>query len=731
MATGKSGSFTLTSGYFTCQISWEENYSVTANTSTITVTAKIKSSGYYNQDYYPNGSISVNGTKLVTFNSATPTHMVYVVSRNTYYGFTNTSGTSKTTWKSGSITHNSDGTKSVDIAADFYLYTPGGNYGSGTRIKGSKTVALTSIDRAAPTVSVSASNITTTGFKISASTNVNCNIWDYSLDGGRTWENFSTKSGTAASVTVSDLTVNTSYSVKVRARKSSNYVYGTSSTKSVKTLGYAIVDTGSVFYVDVASPTVRFHVTVYEASYSHTVTILDGTTVLFAVDNLKWTAGASSRSIALTTEQQNAMLSRMTTVKSKVFKLMVTTKNGTTVIGTSSISITAKTSSANSGVTFGSFTYKDSYYSAVTGNELVMIQKHSHLVVTAEAATAKNYASISYYTASIADVTIKSSSTTIDVGRIQTSGVLALKVTAVDSRGYTKSITKYVTVLKYNNIKLTKTVARREDGIEPTIQLNFSGSMSAIMADGETNTNRLCGSMYRYRETSVEDFGPWTSLLDDTTVSSTGTSFSYETLQLIELDAKKSYRFQIYVTDRISSDTIAVTIPKGTPLVAFRKEKLGINTPSPQYAMDIVGDARVSGALYNKDGRNVIADTGWISLGLSEDVSEAADNPKLGHYYGCAYRAVGENHVYVAFGCAVTHTGSTVYVNGDSIPSAYRPSMQPYALVPVNGSRMARIFVSRSTGKVGIEWIKNVGDDAEPDTHTVTWIDGYLDYWLD
>lgn len=38
-------------------------------------------------------------------------------------------------------------------------------------------------------------------------------------------------------------------------------------------------------------------------------------------------------------------------------------------------------------------------------------------------------------------------------------------------------------------------------------------------------------------------------------------------------------------------------IPQGTPLVALRKQKVGINTPNPEAALDVVGDAKVSGTL--------------------------------------------------------------------------------------------------------------------------------------
>ena len=37
-------------------------------------------------------------------------------------------------------------------------------------------------------------------------------------------------------------------------------------------------------------------------------------------------------------------------------------------------------------------------------------------------------------------------------------------------------------------------------------------------------------------------------------------------------------------------------MPQGTPLIALRKKKVGINTPEPQAALDVAGDVRVNGS---------------------------------------------------------------------------------------------------------------------------------------
>jgi hypothetical protein len=66
------------------------------------------------------------------------------------------------------------------------------------------------------------------------------------------------------------------------------------------------------------------------------------------------------------------------------------------------------------------------------------------------------------------------------------------------------------------------------------------------------------------------------------------------------LDANSSYDFHLYIRDQLntlSSLSLYFTIPQGTPLVALRKKKVGINTPTPEAALHVVGDTILDGAV--------------------------------------------------------------------------------------------------------------------------------------
>lgn len=93
------------------------------------------------------------------------------------------------------------------------------------------------VDTTLPVVTATIGEPTTDSFPLSATSTLNCNLWEYSIDGGTNWTQFSTTDGTSASTTVTGLTVNTTYNVVVRAKRTANNLYSRNATYSVKTQG--------------------------------------------------------------------------------------------------------------------------------------------------------------------------------------------------------------------------------------------------------------------------------------------------------------------------------------------------------------------------------------------------------------------------------------------------------------------------------------------------------------
>lgn len=503
------------------------------------------------------------------------------------------------------VSHNADGTKSgVALSASWRFSGTYSGVSVGT-ITASTTVTLNSIDRTPPTVSCTVSNITANGFRISAASSATADQWFYSLDNGGSSTLFSSTAGTSASITLSNLSPNTTYYVRALARKKSNQVYGESGTITVKTLGGAVLLSCGSFSADAASISLSLRVTVYNAAYTNYITIKNGSTTYLSLAGRVWSAGTAYRTITLTASERTTLLNAMASVKSFTATIELVTKSGSTQIGSASTcTCTIRTSQANSGPSLSGFTFADSYSTttAITDNNQVLIQDYSRLTVTPGTATARNGASIVSYSAVCSGVT-KSNTTgaALSLGTIGTSGTRDITLTVADSRGYTASVTQSVTVVPYSKPRVSSVSLRRTNDIETEMQLVFNGSISPITVDG-TQKNSLLYARYRYKLTSASSYNSYTSILGS--VTATSSSFSFSNLELCNFDSESSYDFHLQIRDQLNSLTsldLYFVVSQGTPLVALRKKMVGINTPSPEAALHVVGDTRVEGTLIPDD----------------------------------------------------------------------------------------------------------------------------------
>ena len=566
---------------------WSGTQSITGNYTDVTLKVYLS---YYTLD------VGARSDSTISINGVSETYTVPAIEDYS-------SGWKKKLLKTKTVrvNHNANGTKSgVALSASWRFSGTYSGVSIGT-ITASTTVTLNSIDRTAPTVSCSVSSITANGFTISASSSATSDIWQYSLNGGSSWTQFSTTAGTSASITLSSLSPNTTYSVRVRARKRTNQVYGTSSTVSAKTLGGAVILSCGNFTADASTVNLSLRVTVYNAAYTNYITIKNGSTTYLSLTGRTWAAGTASRTITLTSAERTTLLNAMASLKSFTATIELVTKSGNTQIGNASTcTCTISTTEANSGPTLSGFTFADSYSTttAITGNDQVLIQSYSRLTVSPGTATAKNGASIVSYSAVCSGVT-KSNTTgaALSLGTIGTSGTRDITLTVTDSRGYTASVTKSVTVVPYSKPKVNSVSLRRTNEIETEMQLVFNGSISAITVDG-AQKNSLLYVRYRYKLTSASSYNAYTSILASVTAS--GTSFSFSNLELCNLNAEASYDFHLQIRDKLDSLTsldLYFVVPQGTPLVALRKKMVGINTPNPAAALHVVGDTRIEGTL--------------------------------------------------------------------------------------------------------------------------------------
>ena len=455
------------------------------------------------------------------------------------------------------------------------------------------TSGTVSTDLVAPTVSISVSNIMANSIYINATSDVNCDKWEYSLDGGSTWTEYSTTSGTTATKTISDLSPNTEYAVKVRARKKSNLVKSASATKTAKTLGGTIINSVSTLTVDESSPVIQMNWTVYNASYSHKLVIKNGSTTILTIEGLTGSAGTINKTYTLTTGQTTTILDAMANLANFTATYELTTYDDSAQIGTvSSYNAKIQTTSTNSKPTFVGFTFADinEVTLALTENDQLMVQSHSSLQVSCGIATAKNGARIAKYRVTIGSKTVESETAVVDFGEIGSSGSVTVTVSAVDSRGYTATKTQTVTVLPYKHIKIDYWSIRRINEVEEATNFSFKGAYSPLVING-VEKNYLKNVVYRYRMTSGDEWSNWETIEH----LGSGGIFEYVNNEFGWFDSDYSYEICLCAADQITSCTVYLSLPKGTPLVAYRSKMLGINNNQPTSALDVVGEIKQNG----------------------------------------------------------------------------------------------------------------------------------------
>lgn len=556
------------------QLTITESVNVVENTSTLTWVLQSLGGSV---NYYTTGptTVTINGTQ------------VYYKARTAWSTSQFPAAKGST---SGTITvaHDSNGSKSISVGFSTAIYTS-------TVTEHGGTMALSNIDRAAPSVSVNVSSITANSIKITVSSSATANKWWYSLNGGSSWVAFNSSSGASKETTVTGLSPNTSYTVQACARKSYNGVDGYSGKTTVKTLGGSVLSSVSTLTADNATAKITLSATVYDTSYKHKLVLKDGGTTVLTLTGLSLSNG--SNTITLTASQRSSILADMAAKKSFTGTFELSTFSGSSQIGsTSTKTATVQTTAANSAPTFSGFTYKDTNTTAagVTGNNQILIQSVSTLQVTASAATAKNGATISSYSVSAGGSTASSTTVTLNVGKIYTSGTVPIIVTAIDSRGYTSSATVNITVIAYESIDITAAIMRRVNEVEDVTQVTLEGDITPVKVNN-VNKNTLRKLYYQYKRTDASAYSSLTDITSFATFTDSGFTFTSD--EWLSLDANYSWYVRFCVYDNLTGDTATITVSQGTPLISFRRKKVGINKREPAQALDVDGNIAANGVI--------------------------------------------------------------------------------------------------------------------------------------
>lgn len=392
--------------------------------------------------------------------------------------------------------------------------------------------------------------------------------------------------------------------VQVRSQTSANGTV-TAPAASTSTIdNFNIGETKSIT-ITRANPSFTHKVEVYWGDWNKTLSSNAGT-------NVSWNTSIDA----------STMYSKIPNATSGVGNIRTTTYyNGVQVRSYTRKSFTAYVT--NSNPTFTAFTYKDNNTttSSLTGNNQLQIQNKSNLILTLTAAIPKNSATINKYIATINGKAYESTSTTINIGAITKAGTLSLEVKAVDSRGLTTSINKNITVVSYIEPSYIVNVTRKNNYEKETTYQITTGRYDLITIDG-TNKNAIQVAQYRYKE-SNGDYGSWKTI----TLNKSGANFNYSEL-VGNLDNTKTYIFQTQIGDKLTTITQEFTLKNGLPIMAMRKQVIGINKiPTISKGLDVEGDIKTSSkiiipkpttsgdfGIYNSDGKAIIRDAGNTNI---------------------------------------------------------------------------------------------------------------------
>lgn len=242
-----NGSVSQRSDSYSFYIEWSESKAsdyISTNKTTVTATVYVSCSAHnaYGTGYPQ--TLIIDGTKFTASKDIS-------LSAGTTVALISGSKT---------ITHNSDGSKSITISADCDL--PDGNGYGPAWGSASGTVALTKIPRYASINSFSVSNIsgnnglTRVKFSFSASDTIDY-AW-YSTNNGSSWTGYNIADGTSGKFEVSGLSPGTSYKFKLRVRRKDSQLTTDSSTVTKSTYDIARFSSYSNFNLG-DSTTVKYN----------------------------------------------------------------------------------------------------------------------------------------------------------------------------------------------------------------------------------------------------------------------------------------------------------------------------------------------------------------------------------------------------------------------------------------------------------------------------------------
>lgn len=337
-------------------------------------------------------------------------------------------------------------------------------------------------------------------------------------------------------------------------------------------------------------------ITKYNSSYTDTLTLKiksDGTT-LKTISNI-----STGNTITFTDDEIDLMYQK--TPNSKICELSytLTTKNGSTTIGSSSGTIKGY---INVPPTIQSISLQpDNITKELTGVTVApykYIKNYSSVNVIATAVGNK-YATIDHFTVGSSIYQATNGSATFEISKISSKDLI---VYAVDSRTNETSQTTTLDLLEYNSITKGTQSSSRKNNIEEETTISFNGKFWNNNFGSVQNT--LTAS-YKYKISGSSTWTTGTSTITPTFDENGNFQFSGSIKGDKEtgFDIANSYDIEVVVKDKLTEISYTYLINSGKPAIAVYKSNVAIGDKYNEElgGNQLWGDIYLNGKEINKN----------------------------------------------------------------------------------------------------------------------------------
>lgn len=432
--------------------------------------------------------------------------------------------------------------------------------------------------------SVGALSETSVRFNWSAANTVDY-VW-YSTNNGSSWTGVDVADGTSGSFDVGGLAANTGYNFKIRVRRKDSQLTTDSGAYYATTYAYPYLTSvpeftvGNSLNIGIYNPLGRSCTIslIGDNGVEHNGDTITGTTIS-PFNNDSW---------------KNIWYSTLPSKTQGTYKARLVCSTG-------------NVNQVSNAVKYYLDTSDSGFKPAFTANEIInvvntantaiagsnkFIKNHNSLSGVIKPMTAKRSASGSYYNVSTSGLsTVKkdysSSNINFVLGNMSTN---TFNVTAVDSRGFTTTVSKTIDLVDYNNPGVTTSKITRQNGIGTKVVLAFTGVYTNW--SGLPKTNSIQSIRYK-----IGASGTWKSLPSNATLTSSGGVWTLNAVLNDDFSTTSQYDLYLEIKDLLETVVVgAYTISTADAFIwkDLANKRIGINK-KPTEALDVAGNVKASG----------------------------------------------------------------------------------------------------------------------------------------